>query len=120
MCDQCRLKIVPCIDYSSLTEALCWSYLFQSVGLDVDVRSASAQSLSKVVRLLPLVRSYSSLDEMGDNFYKHQCYFVTHLVYVFSDWGQHTLRRQLFAEEFEFIVRHMRIAVESLKVRDSI
>ena len=45
------------------------------------------------------------------NDYKLQCYYLTHLIYVFSDWGQHCLCRQLYAEEFEFIVRNMKFAI---------
>jgi hypothetical protein len=68
-----------------------------------------------VCRLLPLARSYQRIDELGEDYFKLQCYYLTHLIYVFSDWGQHTLHRQLFAEEFEFIVINMRLVIEDLK-----
>jgi hypothetical protein len=35
-----------------------------------------------------------------------QCYFVTHLLYVCSDWGAQPLSRALFAEELCFIIRY--------------
>jgi hypothetical protein len=36
-----------------------------------------------------------------------QCYFVTHLLYVFSDWGAQPLCRSLFVEELCFLLRYM-------------
>ena len=32
---------------------------------------------------------------------------MTHLVYVFSDYGLHALPRQVFAEEFRFLCRYL-------------
>jgi hypothetical protein len=71
-------------------------------------------NLRELLRLLPLLRSYQSLDILGMNTFTHQCYFVTHLIYLFSDYGQHTLNRHLFAEEFFFIIESMGVAVHIL------
>ena len=71
---------------------------------------SSAAGIRDVLKLLPLARSYQvrpltpcslvpadvvepclvaqTIDELGDDTFNWQCYFVTHLVYVFSDWGQ--------------------------------
>jgi hypothetical protein len=115
-CDACGVEAVSCIDYSALTDALCWAYLFECVGLDVDLHAEKADSLAKIVRLLPTARNYNVLNELGEDFYKWQCYFITHLVYAFSDYGQHALRRQLFAEEFEFMATQLVVLVVVLKV----
>lgn len=61
--------------------------------------------------MLSLTRCYQRIDELGHNFYRLQCYYLTHLIYVFSDWGQHALRRQLFPDEFEFIVLNIITAI---------
>lgn len=59
-------------------------------------------------RLTPVVRSYvNGSDGMGLSMFKHQCYCSTHVIYAFSDYGQFRLPRQLFAEEFEFMVRNI-------------
>jgi hypothetical protein len=68
-------------------------------------------SLASVLQYLPIVRSYQSVDVLGHNFYKLQCYFITHFIYVFSDWGHHRLRRELFSEEFNFIIANLRVVI---------
>ena len=60
-----------------------------------------------------LVRSYQSIEELGFNRFKEQCYLCTHIIYIFSDYGSHALDRQLFAEEFRFIVLHMLDIIEA-------
>ena len=50
-----------------------------------------------------LCRRYQRVDELGHDFFRLQCYFVTHFIYVMSDWGRHMLQRELFKEELVFI-----------------
>lgn len=69
-------------------------------------------SITSVMQYLPIVRAYQSVDVLGHNFYKLQCYFVTHFIYVFSDWGYHRLRRELFSEEFNFIVANLKLVIQ--------
>ena len=38
---------------------------------------------------------------------------MTHLLYVFSDWGQHQLSRVIFSEEYEFICNSMTWAIQN-------
>ena len=64
-----------------------------------------------IAKFLPAVRCYRTIDELGHNMYKLQCYFITHFLYVMSDWGQHSLRRELFAEEFHFIIANFQQAL---------
>jgi len=109
-CVKCNHALKMKVDYGSLTDAVVWAYVFHDIGIPIECHDGST-SLSEVVKILPLARSYQRIDELGHNFYRLQCYFLTHLIYVFSDWGQHALRRQLFADEFEFIVRNMTLAI---------
>lgn len=113
----------------TFTGALCWPYITEEVGFDADLHidktlvdyRVKHSTLSKAVSKLATIRVYDSMahftrsgafDREG---YKQQCYFVTHVVYAFSDWGQHPLRRQLFAEEFQFLVTNAAAIIEVLK-----
>lgn len=48
-----------------------------------------------------------------DVFHLYICMFK-----VFSDWGQHALSRQLFSEEFEFMLSNMDLAIRYAILRD--
>lgn len=116
----------------TFTGALCWPYITEEIGFDVDLRidktlvgyEVKRSTLSKAISRLATRRSYHSMEHfllphtttVDREKYKQQCYFVTHVIYAFSDWGQHPLKRQLFAEEFEFIVTNTAVAIEVLKV----
>mmetsp|Transcript_31529 Transcript_31529/g.40541 ORF Transcript_31529/g.40541 Transcript_31529/m.40541 type:complete len:984 (-) Transcript_31529:506-3457(-) len=106
-CVDCDAYLKSKIDYGSLTDAVVWSYLFYEIGLSFDCHSGNI-SFTEVSQLLPQARCYKSVDEMGHDFFKLQCYFLTHFIYVCSNWGQHALRRELFAEEFEFILGNIK------------
>jgi hypothetical protein len=96
--------------YKYIVFLLSFSYVFDDIGIEIKCHGGQT-TLQEVLKILPLARSYQRIDELGHNFFRLQCYFLTHLIYVFSDWGQHAVRRQLFAEEFEFVVRNMTYAV---------
>mmetsp|Transcript_10099 Transcript_10099/g.32996 ORF Transcript_10099/g.32996 Transcript_10099/m.32996 type:complete len:493 (-) Transcript_10099:563-2041(-) len=102
-CTQCRAQLRSRIDYGGLTDALVWSYLFETVDVPLVLNNAKFR-FADIVELLPRVRRYLRLDELGHDFFQLQCYFLTHFIYVVSDWGRHSLRRELFREEFAFVV----------------
>jgi hypothetical protein len=101
------------LDYAALTDALVWSYVLVEVGIS---ENKFGHILAAVAKLVPLARCYQRPDELGYDYFRLECYFMTHLLYVFSDWGQHTLNRQMFSEEFEFILMYMNFAMKKLKV----
>lgn len=109
-CAECGHVLRVKVDYGCLNDALIWTYIFADVGIDL-LCGRKRASLEDVLRLLPLARSYQRIDELGDHTFVWQCYFVTHLIYVFSDWGQHKLSRQLFSEEFEFMISNMELVI---------
>lgn len=113
-CSYCQQPLSCKVDYGVLTDALVWGYCFRETNTNYTML-CSACPLQSVIKLLPLARCYQRPDELGSDFYKLQCYFLTHLIYVFSDWGQHSLHRQLFAEEFRFIVENLLLAINELK-----
>jgi hypothetical protein len=112
------------------TGALCWPYIMEEIGFDIDLRvdktlvgyQVKRSTLSTAVRNLARVRVYRGLEHftsaegvLNREAYKQQCYFATHVVYAFSDWGQHALRRHLFAEEFHFFVTNFASVLDVLK-----
>eukprot|EP01032_Pedospumella_encystans_P017555 gene17555-20000_t len=116
----------------TFTGALCWPYIAEEVGFDIDLRNDKNtltgslirhRTLSKAVSRLASRRVYHSIghfvrSEKGSidrEAYKQQCYFVTHVIYAFSDYGQHPLRRQLFIEEYKFIVTNTATVIEVLE-----
>lgn len=105
-CVDCNAFLRARIDYGSLTDALVWSYLFEEIGVPLVCNNADV-SFVDVVTILPAVRAYQRIDELGHDFFRLQCYFVTHFIYVMSDWGRHTLRRELFEEELVFIASNL-------------
>jgi hypothetical protein len=105
-CVDCNAFLRARIDYGSLTDALVWSYLFEEIGVPLICNNADV-SFVDVVTILPAVRAYQRIDELGHDFFRLQSYFVTHFIYVMSDWGRHTLRRELFEEEFVFIASNL-------------
>ena len=57
---------------------------------------------------LTLCLLWQGIDELGHNFYKLQAYFLTHFLYVVSEWGKHELPPELFWEELQFIVTNVK------------
>ena len=122
--------------YRTDDRALC-ERLIEEIGFDVDRRIDKSQLTGSEIRLTTLSKAISRLASrriyhsigyfeipgkkgvVDLEAYKQQCYFVTHVIYAFSDWGQHPLRRQLFIEEFKFMVSNASTVIEVLKVRSS-
>mmetsp|Transcript_8768 Transcript_8768/g.12188 ORF Transcript_8768/g.12188 Transcript_8768/m.12188 type:complete len:620 (+) Transcript_8768:3-1862(+) len=109
-CTSCKIALETRVDYGALTDGLVWSYLFEEVNIPMKFHNANF-SFTDVLEVLPSVRAYVS-DQIQSNFYKLQCYFLTHLLYVLSDWGKHSLRKDLFQEEYVFLVKNLPKAVE--------
>mmetsp|Transcript_3775 Transcript_3775/g.11170 ORF Transcript_3775/g.11170 Transcript_3775/m.11170 type:complete len:661 (-) Transcript_3775:184-2166(-) len=105
-CADCNAFLRSRVDYGSLTDALVWSHLFEELGVPLICNNANV-SFVDVASVLPLVRVYQRIDELGHDFFRLQCYFVTHFIYVMSDWGRHMLQRSLFEEELVFMVSNL-------------
>jgi hypothetical protein len=71
---------------------------------------ATVLKMSDVLLLLPEARRYRDFDELGSDGWKLQSYFVSHFVYIMSDWGSVSLRRELYAEEFRYFAENLRRA----------
>jgi len=105
-CIECNAHLHARVDYGALTDALVWTYLFEEIGLPL-LCNNSRVSFLDVVAILPVVRTYQRIDELGHDFFRLQCYFVTHYIYVLSDWGRHMVHRELFEEEFLFLLLNL-------------
>lgn len=106
-CQNCNSTLESHTDYGALTDALVWAYLFEEVGMSLTCHNSTVH-LVDVMSLLPQVRcAYKELPELGHDFFRLECYFVTHLIYVASDWGRHSLRQDLFLEELIFLTRNL-------------
>jgi hypothetical protein len=105
-CVDCNVFLYPKRDYGSLTDAIVWTYLFEQIDLDLVCNKARACFVD-ALKNLPYIRRYQRIDELGHDFFKLQCYYVTHLIYVLSDWGRHALQRSLFQEELSFFISNL-------------
>jgi hypothetical protein len=99
-CEECHHEMHSVVDYAVLTEAFVWPFVFGET-------KGHGMSKQNLVALLPEIRKYKELDEMGLNAWTHQCYFVTHFLYVMSNWGTVLLRAEMYIEEFTYIARNM-------------
>ena len=109
-CVACGHALKAKVDYGCLTDAFVWSYVFKSLDLPVKcigVEGSGSSIFSDILRLLPQARSYQTIDELGHDFYKLQCYFLTHFIYIMSDWGRCKVPLELFWEEYKFILSNM-------------
>ena len=115
ICKECEQNIIPNIDYSIICDDFIWIYLFLDIEISWSDLSNSCDwmesYLRRLLELFPLVRSYQSIDKIGKDSFIHECYFITHLVFAFSNYGQHPLSREIFAEEFIFILENLPILV---------
>ena len=113
-CSECNFPLCRHIDYAALTDWLMMAYI-AFVAMK-DYNESYYDSFQRTLRLLPLARCYQSPDALGFDFFRHQCYFATHVILLFSDYGQHAVVRSLCTAEWEFVVKYMDFAVDQLEV----
>jgi hypothetical protein len=117
-CSSCNFPLRRQVDYAELTDWLMYSYLaVVAFRLDTNNDGEYVSIFQGLIRLLPIARCYQSPDALGHDFFRHQCYFATHVVLLFSDYGQHAVVRCLCTTEWDFIVKYMDFAVDHLEVR---
>lgn len=110
LCASCSREISPAIDYQSMFFALVWSGLFRN--LDVDLKASDhCCRVEDILHHMGSLRPYRSVDDIGHSSFMGQAYFVTHLIFVMSDWGAHRLDPSLFAEEVVFIISNIETAI---------
>ena len=66
-----------------------------------------------VIKLMKKIRPYQSLEKLGVSAYQLQGYFITHLMFILTNWGAVCLKeRSLFAEELTFLLTNMKVVME--------
>eukprot|EP00939_MAST-03C_sp_MAST-3C-sp1_P002178 g2178.t1 len=110
-CVDCHSNLRETVDWGSLTDALVWLYLFEDMGVELtcvaNANRQTAVTMNDVLRHLHRARRYFSIDEIGHNDFVLECYYITHMLYVVSDWGSAQLPSELFAEEYRFLVENL-------------
>jgi hypothetical protein len=74
-----------------MTDGIVWSFCFEEIGLPLQLLHGNSLvhvTFPEVAVLLPRVRCYQPVDELGYDYYKLQGYFLTHFLYVASGWGR--------------------------------
>ena len=115
ICTSCKHTLQKKFDYGSVTDAVVWAFVFNSIDLDLECQSKGRHctlEMADVLRILPEARKYRELDELGEDFWKLESYFVTHFIYAMSDWGERPLRRELYMEEFKFLTSSLNYALQ--------
>lgn len=110
-CNRCGNVTLQSINYQVLIDLAVFPYLLRDLRIPTMSERSGFIYLEKSLEILPISRSYRTYDELGEHNYTLQCYHATHLVYIYTDWGKYPVNRQLFAEEFDFILRNMHIAI---------
>eukprot|EP00743_Colponemidia_sp_Colp-15_P008864 GILK01009674.1.p1 GENE.GILK01009674.1~~GILK01009674.1.p1 ORF type:complete len:1390 (-),score=270.93 GILK01009674.1:238-4362(-) len=106
VCALCGLKLDSKIDYGCITEAVVWSSLFYEAQIHMEM------SLTEILQLARKCRPYRGFDDLGMNFFKLQCYMITHILYVLSDWGTLLLPADRFPHEIQFLRSHLNQVIQ--------
>ena len=101
-CIKCKRVMSRMIDYESTCFAIVWAGLFRDMGLELGGFDSKC-SVSDVLELMPRLRPYGGIDAIGEQAFKAQGYFITHLIFVMSSWGAFRLEPEVFAEELAFL-----------------
>jgi hypothetical protein len=104
MCGGCGKKLVLMSKYRALSNALINSFFAYKAGVTLGC------DFPKIITHLPEMRPYKGHDLCASwEDYNDQCYLVTHVIYVLSNWGELTLDKNAFPHEYFFIIRNLPI-----------
>eukprot|EP00941_MAST-03F_sp_MAST-3F-sp1_P006109 g6109.t1 len=113
-CNKCNLILRSATDYGALTDAAVWTYICEDIGIRMIFQDEEI-GFNDFLVLLPEARHYRWLDELGTNNFKLQSYFITHFIYVMSDWGAHQLPRNQYKPEFDIMVSTLSLCITALE-----
>lgn len=110
----CGRELVRVVDYQHLCEALVWTSVFRDIHIEPMNCADGSCALTDVLKFMPAIRPYRSLESLGLANYKCQCYFLTHLVFILSGWGAVTLPdvARLFVEEYIFLITNLPVVMD--------
>ena len=84
------------------------------------VLSDATFQLSDLIRLIPLLRPYRNLSDLKREAFEQQCYYITHLIISYTDWGRQpqllrTLYRLDLQPELEYLLRSLPVVMIEMK-----
>ena len=103
MCNNCGKQLTLNSRFRTMSNALINSFYAYKAGIDFGTPFLS------VLKHLPELRPYQGHHELSWEEYNDQCYLVTHVVFVLSNWGELALDKNMFPHEYFFIVRNLPI-----------
>jgi len=120
-CSKCKNPLEKQIWFKDFTNLLSWPFVFEKAGIPLTDNQPHFNrrhiTTKAVVFLARKARPYQSLERLGRLNYYHQCYFVTHLVLVASEYGTRSIAdRSAFIEEHSFMSNAMDYAIKTKDV----
>lgn len=116
-CYRCRRPLRSTVHFDAVCLALIWLSVFEDCDIDLKTQNGSAR-LEDIVRYMPYLRPYRSMEYFGLAMFKFQCYFLTHLIFMAANgidvdcWSDVRLDPSLFAEEFIFLVTNLKTVIK--------
>ena len=82
--------------------------------------SDASYRVNDLLRLVQFVRPYKSLGELRREAFEQQCYYVTHVIFSYTDWGRQPSLLQSkykldFQPELDFLLRNMDVVVNQMR-----
>jgi len=105
-CRQCQRLLTPMSRYEVWLVALIRSYLGEHYGVVLGARYAD------VLRWLPSMRPYWSLENESPSDLTWAIYAATHVVYTLNDYGTYNVSPKWLPHEFEFLRQQMDSAIK--------
>ena len=101
MCFKCGKKLVMQSPYRIMSNALIHSFFAYKAGVVLGT------PFINVLKHLPEFRPYKGHDMLEWEDYFDQCYMITHVIFVLSNWGELSLDQNMFPHEYFFIIRNL-------------
>jgi hypothetical protein len=110
---ECGAVLERPVDYQHLCEALVWTSVFRDIQIEPMKFADGSCSLADVLKFMPQIRPYKSLQTLGLANFQLQCYFLTHLMFILSGWGAMKLQPVMtyFIEEFLFLTTNLDVVI---------
>lgn len=96
-CSKCSAPVKMSDPYDTLTGALIETYTWDRYGL------SCGASMGDVAQHLPRMRPYRGFENGRNGSFTRIAYAVTHVVYVFNDYGAYRLKPEWLPDELEFL-----------------
>ena len=119
-CVDQRIELSSSTAYDSLCEATVWTSIFRQMNIPVMRLTDNDATLEDCLALVKCARPYHSQAKLGRELFNQQCYYITHLLFILSEWGGVNLScqaasplRHLFIEELTFLYSNMDVVIRN-------